>query len=90
MQHDPFPKMLDEAVTVLIDEMSEENKEKIRNMTSRDLWSLHFSYGMYVRNRLGLWDGNKDLYDDLGMRVAIADSASEIIVREVWRRLSDT
>lgn len=87
MQHDPLPKTLDEAVTLLIDEMSEENKEKIRKMKSADLFQLHMSYGLYIRNSMGLWSGNDDLYEDMGMKVHFADAASDIILEALWKRL---
>jgi hypothetical protein len=63
-------------------------------MDEGELINLHHSLGEYIRNEFGLWSGNDDLMSSC---CAIAktdkiheDTASTIIIEELWERLRGT
>jgi len=94
-----WPKNVDEAIERIISELSEEDKKTLKNSAFNDLIQFHFSLGMWIRNRFGLWNYNKilaasliekfpesviKLYDSKHVE---PDSASMVIIEEVWRKL---
>jgi hypothetical protein len=88
------PKTVEEAVDRLIDELSLKDKTTIGNLGEDELINLHINLGEYIRNEFGLWSGNKDL---LSSCCAIAkmdkvheDTASTIIIEELWKGLRET
>lgn len=56
-----WPRTVAEAVNRLIQEMSEEDRETLKNTPEKDLIMYHFSLGMWIRNEFGLWQGNDEL-----------------------------
>ncbi|MCF7853783.1 MAG: hypothetical protein K9N51_03215 [Candidatus Pacebacteria bacterium] len=56
-------------------------------MDDAALESLHVSLGPYIRNRFGLWQGNKALLDDCG--TDHADDAYVVILDALVRRLRE-
>ena len=50
-----------------------------------DLIDLHFTLGLWIRNNLGLWQGNDFLLAATGGQCP--DEASNTIIQLVWRRL---
>ena len=56
-----WPATIDEAVGVVIASLSEEEKAAIAAMAESELIGLHFGLGMWIRNNLGLWQGNDEL-----------------------------
>jgi hypothetical protein len=50
-----------------------------------DLPSLHFGLGAWVRNELGLWQGNQALLEATGK--SDPDDAALAIIEALWRRL---
>ncbi len=72
-----------EAVDHLLGELDPESVSILKQMPEADLILLHHSFGMYVRNSLGLWQGNVALAEDCD-RVAPDD------VPEEWRLHPDT
>jgi len=102
MAHDgtrAFPTTVDEAADMVLSELSEEDKEWIKNIPRDALIQLHFGLGTFVRNSCGLWRGNDDLIeacrrakypeeDELSYLFMDPDDASAVIVEEVWRRLN--
>ena len=88
------PKTVEEAVDRLIDELSLKDKTSISNLADDELINLHINLGEYIRNEFGLWSGNADLMSSC---CAIAkadkihgDTASTIIIKELWERLRET
>ena len=87
------PKTVKEAVDVLLEELSKEDLEMIKNKKKDDLGDFHFSLGMYIRNEFGLWGENEDLfYDCFGAKkgecfLGHPDMASDKIVDALWERL---
>lgn len=82
----PLPKTVAEAVSYLVSGFTEEEKESIRKLKKEQLFNLHMSLGMWIRNNYGLWGSNKDLLADCGHRDA--DNASAYIIEKLWWRLN--
>ena len=80
---------------MLLSLLPDENRCLLQNMQEADLIGLHFSVGMYIRNRFGLWVGNQALidacmdYEEARGRLMLmdADTASMTIIRATWERL---
>ena len=83
------PKSIQEAVEVLLTELSEKDRQIIRMMAEEQLSSLHFSLGNHIRNEFGLWGNNGELLraccPDGSSRSA--DDASMAIIKALWWRL---
>ncbi len=58
------PTTVKEAVDRMINEMSEDEKQKVKKTPIRDLAYLHSTLGRKIRNGFGLWSGNKPLVAD--------------------------
>jgi hypothetical protein len=88
------PKTVDQAVERLISELSFKDKTTIANMVEVELSVLHTTTGEYIRNKFGLWSGNKDLMTSccfFAKREKVReDEASSIIIKELWKRLRET
>lgn len=54
-------KQWPDTVGVFLGLPQEEEKVKIAAMSQDDLVALHFGLGMWIRNNLGLWSGNRAL-----------------------------
>jgi hypothetical protein len=83
-----------EAVDLLVAILPLKDRTIIASMDENDLIDLHFSLGAYVRNEFGLWSGNDDLLKDC-RKIADEpslhpDSASSVIIEELWKRLRKT
>lgn len=81
----------EKAVAYLLETLSPENREVVRNTKREDLIEFHLSsWGMWMRKELGLWGDNFHLLRDLSPNGPIhADDASAILVRAVWERLQE-
>ena len=95
-----WPRTVEEAVEQLMSSISEEDKERLRNMPEEDLIVLHMDLGLAIRNTFGLWQGNKELlkscglwsipdsaYDDFLPMWVHPDDASGVIVEALWKTL---
>ena len=89
-----YPKSVEEAVDLLIENLSIREKYKIAKMSQNDLPGLHFSLGLGIRNEFGLWAGNKDLLEScaslVGQEIIHPDDASALIIKELWKKLQET
>ena len=56
-----WPSTLEEAVDMLLARLSDEDEARLAAMPEEDLPSLHFSFGMGIRNDFGLWGENTAL-----------------------------
>jgi len=56
-----WPKNVDDAINRVISELSDKDKNIIKNSSFDDLIHFHFSLGMWIRNSFGLWKGNREL-----------------------------
>ncbi len=96
-------KTVDEAAELLLSELSDESKQNLRSMDKRDLIRLHFTYGMYVRNKLLPQGGNQAIVQDCTRRLGLKpivlpdgrefgpifhqDGVSAVVIEEMWKRL---
>jgi hypothetical protein len=80
----PIPKTVDEAMQILMDELSLRDKVAIANMNADEVGELHLSFGKFIRNRFGFWEGNPQLLldcaEDAGQSIQHADEASAVII----------
>lgn len=81
------PKTVSEAVKILLERMSLENQEKIRNTPREDLILYHHGWGTGIRNDFGLWGKNFELLKDTGEQHP--DNASMVIIEAVWEALQE-
>jgi len=81
-----YPKSIKEAVGFLSSELSEKDKQAIRNIPDQELSLLHLNLGNYIRNEFGLWGNNEELLKaccpDNSLRNA--DDASMVIIKALW------
>lgn len=56
-----WPTTIDAAVRVLQGLLPEDEQRKIAAMAEDDLILMHFGLGAWIRNNLGLWQGNTAL-----------------------------
>ena len=65
-----------------------------RNLSEDELINLHINLGDYIRNEFGLWSGNDDLMSSCckiaKMDKIHEDTASTIIIEELWKRLRES
>jgi Domain of unknown function (DUF6794) len=91
MSRKQWPVTIDEAVGVAIANLSDEDKARIAAMLESELIGLHFSLGMWIRNNLGLWQGNDALMQAIRDRdpTIHPDDVSIMIIEAIWRRLRE-
>ncbi len=80
-----WPKTVKEAVDIFLCEMSGRDKLLLRNTKKDDLIKFHFSTGAGIRNRFGLWAGNRELMEDT--KCFHPDDASMVIIEAVWEAI---
>lgn len=61
-----FPETVDATVRLLLSTMPDEEQAQIAFLSRSQLVDLHFGYGTWVRNNLGLWQGNPTLLEACG------------------------
>jgi len=88
------PLTVQEAVDRLIGELPLIDKTTISNLAEEELVNLHTNLGGYILNEFGLWSGNEDLMASCctiaKMDKIHEDTASTIIIRELWKILRKT
>ena len=82
-----WPKTVKEAVTRVLSEMSEKDKEAVRNTKKEDFNKFHHGWGTGIRNDMGLWQGNAELLKDA--KANHPDDASMVIIEAVWTELQN-
>ena len=80
-----LPETIDQAVDELLRVLPKDNTAEITAMSKDDLIALHFGLGMWIRNNLGLWGGNRKLLQATGKEHP--DDASGVIIDALWQRL---
>ena len=85
------PATVDEAVDLLIAELSFGDRTIIANMKERD---LDFAIGIRVKGEFGLRNGNKELLQsccsESGQPSIDPDLASAFLIKSLWLRVQDT
>jgi hypothetical protein len=80
-----FPESVDAAVRLLMAMVPDEERARIAALRQEDLVLLHFGLGMWIRNNLGLWQGNTTLLEACGH--SNPDDASAFLIEAFWRHL---
>lgn len=83
------PESLEEATSLLIEEMSKKDRHYVAMRSENDLIMFHMGWGTGIRNRFGLWSGNTKLLSSCGHRWMHPDGASSVIIHSVWKRLRE-
>ena len=90
-----IPGTYEDAVEVLLSELSDKDRAVLRGMSRTELVGPHFGLGLSVRNRW-LWNSDGELLRScaergggVGVERAMMhpDTASALIVEAVWERL---
>ena len=88
------PETIDEAITLLLDEMPLKDKVLIANMTGGELVSLDASLGRFIRDSFGLWTGNLPLVESCRDRENDRNLKEEhvpmVIIKSLWETLKKT
>jgi len=85
--NDHLPQTIEQAVGVLLEQLSAGEKHQIAAMSQDDLIYLHFGLGTQVRNDFGLWSGNTALLESTSN--THPDDAAMVIIEALWRRLNN-
>jgi len=85
IKEDRWPKTMDLAIKILLKEMKDKDRESIKQMKEDELIRLHRSFGRYIRNKFGLWAGNKKLLTSCNK--THPDEASFVIIKALWNQL---
>ena len=83
-----WPKTVDDAVQILLVNLSEEDKETIQNTPPEKLAMFHHGLGTYIRNQFGLWQGNKALVPSDLVWKPHPDAVSMYIIRKLHTALN--
>ena len=87
MTYNEYPQSIESAVDYLINALSQNDLNKIKNIEEDGLWDLHMNLGQGIRNSMGLWGDNKALLKSCGSEDMHADDASSAIVKFLWLKL---
>ena len=88
-QNQEWPKSIEESVDRLLELLSKEDIQSLKNAKEEDLIKCHFSLGAFFRNEFGMWKGNDELLKSCMKKSQLVhpDEVSSIIIEAVWRRL---
>jgi hypothetical protein len=81
----PKPKTVNEASDILIDMLSNEDREALKQSNKQELIDYHMGLGKTIRNDFGLWGDDSSLLKDCG--VSHPDDCSHIIIEDAWKKL---
>ncbi len=76
------PETVDEAVKQLMFVLNDEQKAEIAAVAKEDLFELHFTLGLAIRNAFGLHDPDSKLLADTGYQHP--DDASGLVIQTLW------
>jgi hypothetical protein len=93
--HQAFsPKTADEAVGIILNDMSLKNRTAMANLREEELPSLQLTLGLYIKRRLDQWP-----YDEAFAASCIAAAREEgmdesnlsiVMIRKLWKKLKET
>lgn len=82
------PTNLYHAIMELDSALNQNSKEKIIQSNKFCMSSLHFGFGMFLRNKWGLWNRDSKLYQQFHKSgITHPDNVSGIILRTYWTYL---
>lgn len=85
IERETWPKSVNEAAKKIVSELDDESKIRLQKTRKEDLTQYHLSWGMGIRNSLGLWKGNEELLNSCGNGKTIhPDNCSTVIMEAVW------
>ena len=77
-----------EAANSIFRELDEASVKTLQETQKEELGKFHFSWGMGIRNSLGLWQDKSEIRlscaNEIGQDDIHADNASGIIMEKVW------
>jgi len=79
------PETVNDAVDLLIRILIDEQKNEIAALQEDELFDLHFTLGLAIRNAFGLHDLDSKLLADCGTKHP--DDGAGVVVRYLWARL---
>ena len=87
-------KTVKDAVDLLIELLPLKDRTTIANMTMGELINLNPTIGAYIRNKFGLFSGNKDLLEACRWwskdQHLLPEQAPMMIIKELWQQLRKT
>ena len=88
---DYVPATLPDAITEVLNGLSEDERAHILSLNSSELASLHPTLGTMIRGAWSLWDGETALARDCRARglPAHPDDIALAIIQEAWGELCD-
>ena len=86
-RYNVYPKSIESAVEILMESLSKDQLDQIKQLEEDELWGVHMNLGQGIRNSMGLWDDNKELLKSCGSDDMHPDDASSAIVKFVWLKL---
>ncbi len=87
MDESSLPETIEQALRLLKSLIEKGEQDKIATMLESDLVMLHRGLGQWIRNNMGLWQGNDRLLAATGERDP--DDASGVIIQAFWQVLQD-
>ena len=84
------PENAEEAVSWLLEDLSEGEKETLRTTPENQLMLFHHGFGTYIRNEMirGGHKLRKSMAERWGRFVQDDDDASGVLIKAVWNRLN--
>ena len=80
-------KNIEEAVLIVLSEMSSDQEKHLKQVRKEDLINEHFGFSLWVRNLLGHWVPPTP--EGEGYNSAHPDDISGVITEMIWRRLQN-
>jgi len=85
---DKVPESVDEAVDLLFRAFGCEMGMKFLEMSVEEfVVTYHFTIGLYIRNKFGLWGKDSKIMEELN--ALMADETSKVIMVKLWYRFKD-
>lgn len=88
------PGSVEAALSHLLSRLTLKDKTSIANLSKEELPELEFSLGDFIRNKFGLWQGNRELIESCRSLSAKGDfkdeNAAALIIEVLWKRLRQT
>lgn len=85
----------------IVDALDESSQQVLRSMPIAELASLHYSWGMDIRNEFGLWNSDhpltkrwhekpeeRDIQNEVDHSIDHPDHISMEIMRGVWKKVN--
>ena len=93
-KNDKHPATLDEAVDILMEELSFGDRTIIANIREDDLRNLDFVFRNRIMFEFGLWNENNDLLQSCRHKSDHSsldpDMASVFIIKRLWKTVHNT